>query len=49
MASLIPWKKALNISLAILFFLFAYVQLNDPDPVIWFSVYFIVALLLQHI
>lgn len=45
MASLTPWKKALNIGLAILFALFAYVQLNDPDPAIWFFVYFIVALL----
>lgn len=45
MSSLTPWKKALNIGLAVLFGLFAYVQLNDPDPVIWFFVYFIVALL----
>ena len=45
MSSLKPWKKALNITLAVLFFLFAYVQLNDPDPVVWFSIYFVVGLL----
>ena len=45
MARLKPWKKALNITLAVLFALFAYVQLNDPDPVVWFSAYFVVGLL----
>ena len=45
MSSLKPWKKALNITLAVLFALFAYVQLNDPDPIVWFSIYFVVGLL----
>ncbi len=34
----------INIILFVVFFLFAIVQLNDPDPVIWFSIYGIVAL-----
>ena len=29
---------------ALLFLLFAYVQLNDPDPLIWFSIYLVVAI-----
>ncbi|MBK9175222.1 MAG: transmembrane 220 family protein [Flavobacteriales bacterium] len=31
--------KALNITLAILFLLFAAVQFNDPDPLVWMFVY----------
>lgn len=31
--------KTLNIALAILFFLFAAVQFNDPDPLVWVLVY----------
>ncbi|NCN09871.1 MAG: hypothetical protein GW938_08510 [Leptospira sp.] len=27
----------------ILFSLFAYLQLNDPDPILWFSIYIFVA------
>ncbi len=27
----------------VIFLMFAYVQLNDPDPVIWFSMYLMVA------
>ena len=34
----------INIILFVIFFLFAIVQLNDPDPIIWFSIYGIVAL-----
>ena len=29
--------------LSVIFLMFAYVQLNDPDPVIWFSIYLMVA------
>jgi len=36
--------KLINWILCVLFLLFALVQLNDPDPVIWFVTYFIVAL-----
>ena len=35
----------INIILFVLFFLFAIVQLNDPDPLIWFSIYGIVAMI----
>ncbi len=37
--------KAINVVLFILFFLFAIVQLNDPDPILWFSIYFLTAIL----
>jgi hypothetical protein len=33
----------LNIFLALIFLLFALVQLNDPDPVLWFSMYLLTA------
>lgn len=36
--------KVINWILFVIFLLFALVQLNDPDPVIWFVTYFIVAL-----
>lgn len=36
--------KVLNILLSVIFLLFAYVQLNDPDPMVWFSIYFLVAI-----
>lgn len=36
-------RKIINIVLFILFVLFALVQLNDPDPIIWFTIYGIVA------
>ena len=36
--------KVINWILFVIFLLFAFVQLNDPDPVIWFVTYFIVAL-----
>ena len=35
--------KVLNIVLALLFTLFAYFQLNDPDPFLWVTIYIIVA------
>ena len=31
--------KTLNISLSIIFFLFALLQYNDPDPYIWVPIY----------
>ncbi len=34
-----------NIFLSLIFLLFAFVQLNDPDPVIWFSIYLLTAAL----
>ncbi|WP_100613021.1 transmembrane 220 family protein [Confluentibacter lentus] len=36
-------RKIINIVLFILFVLFAFVQLNDPDPMVWFTIYGIVA------
>ena len=38
-------KKIINIILCILFIAFALLQLNDPDGVLWFSIYFIVAIM----
>ena len=35
--------RVLNVFLSVVFILFAYVQLNDPDPVLWFTIYFLVA------
>ena len=31
--------KILNLILAVLFVVFAFVQINDPDPVIWILIY----------
>lgn len=36
-------KWAMNIILCVMFSLFAVIQLNDPDPVVWFSIYMAVA------
>ncbi|SFZ90918.1 Transmembrane family 220, helix [Flaviramulus basaltis] len=36
-------KKSINVILAIIFFIFALVQLNDPDAIIWFLIYAIVS------
>ncbi len=36
--------KILQFILAALFFLFAFFQFNDPDPIIWVSLYVIVGL-----
>ena len=35
--------KILNLILALLFILFAYFQLNDPDPWLWITIYLVVA------
>ena len=37
-------KKALSLSLTLLFALFAYFQLNDPDPETWVPIYGLAAL-----
>jgi hypothetical protein len=37
-------KRIVNATLALLFFLFATVQFNDPDPLLWIAVYSIVGL-----
>ena len=36
--------QLINIILGVLFLSFAVLQLNDPDPIIWFSMYMIVAI-----
>ncbi|MCL6296425.1 transmembrane 220 family protein [Jejuia spongiicola] len=38
-------KKITNIILCILFIIFAILQLNDPDGILWFAIYFIVAII----
>ncbi|MDO5972345.1 transmembrane 220 family protein [Flavivirga aquimarina] len=38
-------KKIVNYILFITFTLFAVIQLNDPDSILWFSIYFFVALI----
>lgn len=38
-------RTVVNIFLALVFILFAIVQLNDPDPAIWFSIYLVTAVL----
>ena len=38
-------RTVVNIFLAFVFILFAIVQLNDPDPIIWFSIYLLTAVL----
>jgi hypothetical protein len=38
-------KKITNFILCTVFIIFALLQLNDPDGVLWFSIYFIVALI----
>ena len=38
-------NKIKNLILFILFVIFAILQLNDPDGLLWFSIYFIVSLL----
>lgn len=37
--------KILNLILAVLFVVFAFVQINDPDPVIWILIYGAMAVL----
>lgn len=36
-------RKTINYVLFALFVIFAIIQLNDPDPVLWFLIYFSVA------
>lgn len=36
-------SRLLNVFLSIIFVVFALVQLNDPDPWVWFTIYFLVA------
>lgn len=36
-------RKITNIILFVVFLLFAIVQLNDPDPIIWFTIYGVIA------
>lgn len=38
-------QTVVNIFLALVFILFAIVQLNDSDPAIWFSIYLLTAVL----
>jgi hypothetical protein len=38
-------EKLINWLICAIFFLFAYVQLNDPDPYVWVMVYGLVAIL----
>lgn len=38
-------RKNINLFLFVLFGLFAIAQLNDPDPIIWVSIYGIVAVI----
>lgn len=38
-------KKGVNVFLFILFFLFAVVQLNDPDGIIWFLIYGMISMI----
>ena len=35
--------KILNLVLAVMFILFAFVQVNDPDPVLWILIYGVMA------
>lgn len=43
--SLTKYEKIINYILFIIFVLFAAIQLNDPDGILWFSIYFFVALI----
>ena len=35
--------KVLNLVLAVMFIVFAFVQINDPDPVLWILIYGVMA------
>ncbi len=37
--------KILNLFLAVMFLVFAFVQLNDPDPVVWILIYGVLAVI----
>ena len=38
-------KKVINFILGILFIIFAFLQLNDPDGILWFLIYIFVAII----
>jgi hypothetical protein len=35
--------KVINFLLAVMFLVFAYLQLNDPDPIVWIPIYGVMA------
>lgn len=37
--------KVVNLILAVMFLLFAFVQINDPDPVLWILIYGVMAVI----
>ncbi|WP_298237472.1 transmembrane 220 family protein [uncultured Algibacter sp.] len=39
-------RRIISFVLFVLFLLFAYLQLNDPDPLLWVSIYLLIALLM---
>ena len=41
-------SKIVNVIMALLFFLFAKLQLNDPDPIVWFSIYAVVGIMFVY-
>lgn len=41
-------RKIINIICFLLFLVFAIIQLNDPDPIQWFLLYFLVATLFLY-
>lgn len=46
MSKLSKRTRGLNIFLSVVFIVFALVQLNDPDPFVWFTIYTLVAVAL---
>lgn len=36
--------KIINFLLAVMFLVFAYLQLNDPDPIVWIPIYGVMAI-----
>ena len=37
--------KVINFLLAVMFLVFAYLQLNDPDPIVWIPIYGVMAII----
>ena len=37
-------NKVVNFLLAVMFLVFAYLQLNDPDPIVWIPIYGVMAI-----
>ena len=37
-------NKVINICFSVMFLLFAYLNLNDPDPILWVSLYVLIGL-----